>query len=66
MHTEGAAPYAEPAVVDSFHTKVFFVSGNIRQAIAEGRDSYFLIFINETPSLLRSHRHQHPDSLQGA
>ena len=54
LHTEGPAPYADPAVSDSFRVNALFTSGNVRQAIADGRADYTPIFLSEVPALVRS------------
>ena len=33
MHTEGQAPYADPALKDSFRVKNLFIGGNTRRAV---------------------------------
>lgn len=54
LHTEGPAPYAAPEVSESFRVNALFTSGNVRQAIADGRADYTPIFLSEVPALLRS------------
>ncbi|TGJ98465.1 acetyl-CoA hydrolase/transferase family protein [Leptospira langatensis] len=53
IHTEGEAPYAQDGKESAFRTNALFVSGNIRQAVAEGRADYLPIFLSEAPSLFR-------------
>jgi acyl-CoA hydrolase len=53
LHTEGAAPYADPAVAASFHPNVLFVGANMRAAISDGRADHIPIFLSEAPNLFR-------------
>ncbi|HVT13539.1 MAG TPA: acetyl-CoA hydrolase/transferase C-terminal domain-containing protein [Fimbriimonadaceae bacterium] len=54
LHTEGAAPYAEPGMELSFRVNALFVGSNVRKAIQEGRGDYIPIFLSEVPNLFRS------------
>lgn len=51
MHTEGAAPYAEEKYKDIFRHTAFFMGGNVRKAVAEGRADCMPIFLSEIPKL---------------
>ncbi|MEP6947172.1 MAG: acetyl-CoA hydrolase/transferase C-terminal domain-containing protein [Acidobacteriota bacterium] len=53
LHTEGAAVYARPEYAESFHVNAFFVGGNVRQAVREGRGDYIPVFLSEIPALFR-------------
>jgi 4-hydroxybutyrate CoA-transferase len=53
MHTEGPAPYAEPAMAQSFRVNAVFVGSNIRRAVQEGRADYLPVFLSEVPALFR-------------
>jgi 4-hydroxybutyrate CoA-transferase len=53
LHTEGAAPYADPQYAESFRVNAFFVGANVRQAICDGRGDYVPIFLSEIPALFR-------------
>ncbi|MDR0228509.1 MAG: 4-hydroxybutyrate CoA-transferase [Flavobacteriaceae bacterium] len=53
MHTEGDAPYADPALSDSFHVNSFFIGKNVRHTLAAGNGSYTPIFLSEIPRLFR-------------
>ncbi|MDR2221439.1 MAG: 4-hydroxybutyrate CoA-transferase [Flavobacteriaceae bacterium] len=53
MHTEGDAPYANPALADSFHVNSFFIGKNVRHTLAAGNGSYTPIFLSEIPRLFR-------------
>jgi acyl-CoA hydrolase len=53
LHTDGAAPYADPAVAASFHPNVLFVGANMRAAISDGRADHIPIFLSEAPNLFR-------------
>ncbi|MBP3357171.1 MAG: 4-hydroxybutyrate CoA-transferase [Rikenellaceae bacterium] len=48
------APYCAPGLADSFTVNSFFVAGNIRRAVAEGRAQTIPAFLGEVPSLFRS------------
>lgn len=54
LHTEGEAPYAEDAYMDSFRISSFFVGGNLRKHVQRGRAHYIPIFLGEIPNLFRS------------
>lgn len=51
MHTEGPAEYAKPENQDIFRSNSFFMGGNVRQAVAEGRGDNVPIFLHEIPQL---------------
>lgn len=53
IHTEGAAPYADPALAGSFHVNSFFIGKNVRHTIAAGNGSYTPVFLSEVPNLFR-------------
>lgn len=53
LHTEGTAPYSKPEYAESFHVNAFFVGGNVRQAVREGRGDYIPVFLSEIPALFR-------------
>ena len=53
LHTEGEAPYSRPELRDSFKVNAFFVGGNVRQAVNEGRADYIPVFLSEIPALFR-------------
>ncbi|MFP9100436.1 acetyl-CoA hydrolase/transferase family protein [Flavobacterium sp. RHBU_24] len=53
MHTEGPAPYADPALGDSFHTNSFFIGKNVRHTLTAGNGSYTPVFLSELPRLFR-------------
>lgn len=53
MHTEGPAPYADPALADSFHVNSFFIGKNVRHTLAAGNGSYTPVFLSELPRLFR-------------
>jgi acyl-CoA hydrolase len=52
LHTEGECGYTAPELRDSFHTKAFFIGGNIRKMIGDTAD-YIPIFLSDIPSLFR-------------
>ena len=53
IHTEEEALYARPEYKDSFFTNAFFIGGNMRKAMDEGRADYIPIFLSEVPGLIR-------------
>lgn len=53
IHTEREAEYTKPELKDSFYVNAFFVGGNTRSAINEGRGDYIPIFLSEVPGLIR-------------
>lgn len=53
LHTEGDAPYTRPELEDSFRVNAFFVGGNVRKAVQEGRGDYIPVFLSEIPALFR-------------
>lgn len=53
IHTEGPAPYAAPAVAESFRTNAMFIGANVREAVAEGVADYIPVFLSEVPGLFR-------------
>ncbi|MGK0288665.1 MAG: 4-hydroxybutyrate CoA-transferase [bacterium] len=53
IHTEGAAPYANPEHAKSFRTNALFVGSNVRAAVNDGRADYLPIFLSEVPALFR-------------
>jgi len=54
LHTEGAAPYADPKYKESFYVNALFVGSNVRKAVNEGRGDYLPIFLSEVPYLFRN------------
>ncbi len=53
LHTEGPAPYADPALAASFHVNSFFIGKNVRHTLAAGNGSYTPVFLSELPNLFR-------------
>lgn len=51
MHTEGLAEYTDPALEKVFRSTSFFMGGNVRKAVAEGRADCVPIFLHEIPKL---------------
>uniref|UniRef100_A0A1B6MKB3 Uncharacterized protein n=1 Tax=Graphocephala atropunctata TaxID=36148 RepID=A0A1B6MKB3_9HEMI len=51
MHTEGDAPYTNEDCVGIFRSMSFFMAGNVRKAVAEGRSDCIPIFLSEIPLL---------------
>jgi 4-hydroxybutyrate CoA-transferase len=55
LHTEGTAPYANPALRQSaFRVNVFFVGKNVRPHINETNVQYIPMFLSEIPLYMRS------------
>ncbi|MDE2489431.1 MAG: acetyl-CoA hydrolase/transferase family protein [Elusimicrobia bacterium] len=54
--TAGAAPYADPALQDSFRHNAFFIGPNVRAAVRAGTADYTPCFLHEIPELIRSRR----------
>ena len=52
LHTEGESGYASPDLRESFHTKAFFIGGNVRKMVGNTVD-YIPIFLSDIPSLFR-------------
>ncbi|WP_274476510.1 acetyl-CoA hydrolase/transferase family protein [Mangrovimonas aestuarii] len=53
LHTEGEAPYADPALKSSFHVNSFFIGKNVRHTLAAGNGSYTPVFLSELPLLFK-------------
>ncbi len=53
LHTEGEAPYANPALSESFHVNSFFIGKNVRHTLQAGNGSYTPVFLSELPNLFR-------------
>ncbi len=54
LHTEGDAPYANPALAESFHVNSFFIGKNVRHTLQAGNGSYTPVFLSELPLLFRN------------
>lgn len=53
LHTEGPAPYADPALAHAFHVNSFFIGKNVRHSLQAGNGSYTPVFLSELPRLFR-------------
>lgn len=53
MHTEGPAPYFEPANRDRFRSVSLFTGQPARQAVQEGFADFIPVFLSDIPSLFR-------------
>lgn len=51
MHTEGPAGYAQPECAEIFRSASFFMGGNVRKAVADGRGDNMSIFLQDIPQL---------------
>lgn len=54
LHTEGAAPYADPSFEGVFQLDSFFVGSNVRKSTQSGYADYIPVFLSETQKLYRS------------
>jgi acyl-CoA hydrolase/RimJ/RimL family protein N-acetyltransferase len=54
--TMGPAPYTEPRYQDAFRHHAFFIGGNVREAVHEGRADYVPVFLSRIPELIRRRR----------
>ncbi len=54
--TAGAAPYADPALRDSFRHNALFIGPNVRSAVGAGAADYTPCFLHEVPKLIASGR----------
>lgn len=54
MHTEGAAEYADPSMEGIFRSVSFFMGGNVRKAVADGRADTVPIFLQDIPKLFHN------------
>jgi len=54
LHIEGVAPYADPALKDSFHVNSFFIGANVRHTLTAGNGSYTPVFLSELPLLFKN------------
>lgn len=54
--TLGIADYVADGLGDHFRHNAFFIGGNVRKAVSEGRADYTPIFLSEIPELIRSGR----------
>jgi len=53
IHTEGPAPYADPALEGIFQLESFFVGHNVRKQTQAGFADYIPVFLQETQRLIR-------------
>lgn len=49
----GELPYTKPGMEKHFQHKAFFIGGNTRQAVNEGRAEFIPIFLSEVPFLFK-------------
>jgi acyl-CoA hydrolase/GNAT superfamily N-acetyltransferase len=54
LMTFGIAPYVDEKYEGSFRHNAFFIGGNVRHSVGEGRADYTPIFLSEIPELLSS------------
>lgn len=60
MHTEGPAEYTAPDLDGVFRSVSFFMGGNVRKAVADGRADTVPIFLQDIPRLFADKIYQ-PD-----
>lgn len=60
MHTEGGAEYTDPSLEGVFRSVSFFMGGNVRKAVADGRADAVPIFLHEIPKVFHNKLYQ-PD-----
>lgn len=53
MHTEGAAPYADPSMSGHFRHNALFIGANVRAAVQDGRADYTPVFLSDIPALFQ-------------
>ena len=54
LHTDGAAPFADPGREGEFRSVSFFVGAPLRRPIEEGRADFVPIFLSDIPNLFIS------------
>jgi len=54
--TLGEAPYVKPGMESRFRHTAFFIGGNVREAVHEGRADFMPVFLSDIPALIRSRR----------
>lgn len=54
LATFGIAPYTDPEHEGHFRHTAFFIGGNVRRAVQDGRADYVPIFLSEVEQLFRS------------
>jgi acyl-CoA hydrolase len=54
MHTNGPAPFAEPAQVGRFFSVSLFTGRPLREAVGQGRADFVPIFLSDIPALFSS------------
>ncbi len=54
LHTEGEAPYANPAYANAFRVNAFFIGKNVRPHVNEINVQYIPMFLSEIPLFIRA------------
>lgn len=54
IHKDGPAPFVEPEQAGRFHSNSFFIGGNVRKAVNEGRADFIPIFLSDIPQMFQS------------
>jgi acyl-CoA hydrolase len=53
LHTEGDAPYVQPACANAFRVNAFFIGKNVRPFVNHDHVQYVPVFLSEVPLLFR-------------
>jgi acyl-CoA hydrolase len=56
LMTLGHAPYVDPSLEGRFRHTAFFIGGNVRAAVQDGRADFMPVFLSEIPELIYSGR----------
>ncbi len=54
LHTNGPAPFAEPAMTGRMHSNSLFIGPPLRKAVDEGRADFIPVFLSDIPALFTS------------
>lgn len=54
LHTNGPAPFAEPAMAGRMHSNSLFIGPLLRKAVDEGRADFIPVFLSDIPALFTS------------
>ncbi len=54
LHTNGPAPFAEPAMAGRMHSNSLFIGPPLREAVDEGRADFIPVFLSDIPGLFTS------------
>src|SRR4051794_24802092 len=51
LHTEGPAPYVDPAMAGHLRHNALFVGKNVRAAVNDGRADFIPVFLSDIPAM---------------